>query len=117
MSRAGWRVFATVRKEADRQKLKTEFADNVLPVLMDVENQSSITAAAQEIGGHLSDHGLDGLVNVAGIGIVRPLEYASMKDVRQIFEVNFFGQVASIQRSVACCGNSGVGSLTSPRLE
>jgi NAD(P)-dependent dehydrogenase (short-subunit alcohol dehydrogenase family) len=97
MSRAGWRVFATVRKEADRQKLKAEFADNVLPVLMDVENESSITAAAREIEGHLSDHGLDGLVNVAGIGIVRPLEYASMKDVRQIFDVNFFGQVATIQ--------------------
>jgi NAD(P)-dependent dehydrogenase (short-subunit alcohol dehydrogenase family) len=97
MSRAGWQVFATVRKEADRDKLRSEFANNVYPVLMDVENESSIAAAAGEIESQVSGHGLDGLVNVAGIGMVRPIEYASMQDLRQIFEVNFFGQVATIQ--------------------
>ena len=97
MSRAGWRVFATVRKEADREKLRADFADNVVPVLMDLENESSISAAAREIEEQLSAQALDGLVNVAGIGLVRPLEYASMRDIRQIFEVNFFGQVATIQ--------------------
>jgi NAD(P)-dependent dehydrogenase (short-subunit alcohol dehydrogenase family) len=86
-----------VRKEGDQQKLRAEFPDNVVPVLMDVENESSISAAAQEIEGQLSAQGLDGLVNVAGIGMVRPLEYAGMRDVRQIFEVNFFGQVATMQ--------------------
>ena len=29
--------------------------------------------------------------------MVRPIEYAPMQDFRQIFEVNFFGQVATIQ--------------------
>lgn len=102
MSRAGWRVFATVRKEADRQRLRSEFSNNVIPVLMDVENESSITAAAREIEGQLSGQGLDGLVNVAGIGMVRPLEYASLRDIRQIFEVNFFGQVATMQAFSRC---------------
>jgi NAD(P)-dependent dehydrogenase (short-subunit alcohol dehydrogenase family) len=97
MSRAGWRVFATVRKEADREKLRAEFPENVVPVLMDLENESSIASAAREIEEHLQAGGLDGLVNVAGIGVLRPLEYASMKDVRQIFEINFFGQVATLQ--------------------
>lgn len=97
MSRAGWRVFATVRKEADRDRLRQEFPENVYPVLLDVENEQSIEAAANEIEGQLSGRGLDGLVNVAGIGMLRPLEYASMRDLRQIFEINFFGQVACIQ--------------------
>ncbi len=97
MSRAGWRVFATVRKESDRDKLRTEFPNFVYPVLMDVENEASIAAAAREIGSQLSGVGLDGLVNVAGIGMLRPLEYATMQDLRQIFEINFFGQVACIQ--------------------
>ena len=96
MSRAGWLVFATV-KEADREKLRSEFPTNVYPVLMDMENERSITAAASEIDSEAGGRGLDGLVNVAGIGMVRPLEYASMQDVRQIFEVNFFGQLAAIQ--------------------
>ena len=97
MSRAGWRVFATVRKQSDRDRLRGEFAENVYPVLLDVESAESIAAAAQEIESQLSGRGLDGLVNVAGIGLVRPLEYASMQDLRQIFEINFFGQVACIQ--------------------
>jgi NAD(P)-dependent dehydrogenase (short-subunit alcohol dehydrogenase family) len=97
MNRAGWRVFATVRKESDRDKLRNNFATDVYPVLMDVEHASSISSAAREIESQLSGRGLDGLVNVAGIGMVRPIEYAPMQDFRQIFEVNFFGQVATIQ--------------------
>ena len=97
MSRAGWRVFATVRKESDRDKLRADFPDKVYPVLMDVENEASIAAAARDIESQLTGRGLEGLVNVAGIGMVRPLEYASLKDVRQIFEINVFGQVAVTQ--------------------
>jgi NAD(P)-dependent dehydrogenase (short-subunit alcohol dehydrogenase family) len=97
MSRAGWLVFATVRKEADRAKLRSDFPANVFPVLMDVEDDNLIRAAAKLIDSEAGGRGLDGLVNVAGIGVLRPLEYASMQDVRQIFEVNFFGQLATIQ--------------------
>ncbi len=97
MSRAGWQVFAGVRKEADRENLRKDFAANVCPVLIDVENEASITAAAADIERQLSGRGLDGLVNVAGIGMVRPIESATMQDLRRIFDVNFFGQVAIIQ--------------------
>ena len=97
MSRAGWQVFAGVRKEADRENLRRELAANVCPVLMDVENEASIAAAGADIEQQLSGRGLDGLVNVAGIGMLRPIEYATMQDLRKIFDVNFFGQVAIIQ--------------------
>jgi NAD(P)-dependent dehydrogenase (short-subunit alcohol dehydrogenase family) len=97
MSRAGWQVFAGVRKQADREKLEQNFDANVCPVLMDVEDEAAIAAAAAGIERQLSGRGLDGLVNVAGIGMVRPMEYATMQDLRKIFDVNFFGQVASIQ--------------------
>ena len=97
MRRGGWKVFATVRKESDRDKLRADFPENVYPVLMDVENEASIAAAARDIESQLAGRGLEGLVNVAGIGMVRPLEYASLKDVRQIFEINVFGQVAVTQ--------------------
>ena len=97
MQRAGWRVFATVRKAADRDKLQRANLAGIVPVLMDVSDQSSIASAAAEIQTHLDGQGLDGLVNVAGIGMVRPLEYATMRDVREIFEINFFGQLAVTQ--------------------
>ena len=97
MSQSGWRVFATVRKPGDQDSLRKEGGADVIPVLMDVEDESSISVAAQEIESQLSGRGLDGLVNVAGIGVVRPLEYVSLKDLRQIFEVNVFGQIAVTQ--------------------
>ena len=97
MSRLGWQVFATVRKQSDSDRLAREFGANVHPVLMDLENEASIAAAAQQIESQAAARGLDGLVNVAGVGMVRPLEYASMKDVRQIFDINFFGQIAVTQ--------------------
>jgi len=99
MSNAGWLVFATVRKPSDRDRLRSE--KNVYPVIMDVQDASTISSASSEIASQLQGGGLDGLVNVAGIGMVRPLEYAPMADVREIFEINFFGQLATIQAFAA----------------
>jgi NAD(P)-dependent dehydrogenase (short-subunit alcohol dehydrogenase family) len=99
MSSAGWLVFATVRKASDRERLRGE--KNVYAVMMDVQDASTVSTAAEEVSSQLNGGGLDGLVNVAGIGMVRPIEYAPIPDVREIFEINFFGQLATIQ---AFCG-------------
>lgn len=97
MIRAGWHVFATVRKQADQEQLRTVGDGGVTPVLMEVEDGKSISAAATEIESQLDGQGLDGLVNCAGIGMVRPLEYAKLEDIRHIFEINTFGQIAVTQ--------------------
>jgi len=93
MNQAGWQVFATVRKPADQQKLQEAYGENVVPVVMDVKDEASIKAAAAQIATHLDGRGLDGLVNCAGIGLVRPVEYASLADIRHIYEINVFGQI------------------------
>jgi len=95
MQRDGWRVFATVRKASDQQKLQAE--PGVVPIIMDVEDASSIKSAVEQIESQLQGSGLDGLVNCAGIGMVRPLEYATLDDLRKIFEINVFGQIAITQ--------------------
>jgi NAD(P)-dependent dehydrogenase (short-subunit alcohol dehydrogenase family) len=64
---------------------------------MDLQRSETITAAAVQVESQLQSRGLDGLVNVAGIGMLRPIEYAPMRDIREIFEINFFGQVEVIQ--------------------
>lgn len=97
MSQAGWQVFATVRKTSDQQQLQAAYGENVIPVVMDVQEESSIQAAVQQIATHCDGRGLDGLVNCAGIGVVRPVEYASLPDIRQTYEVNVFGQIALSQ--------------------
>lgn len=97
MSRDGWRVFATVRKAADRDHYFSEALPGIFPLVMDVENPSSIAAAAAEVASQVPESGLAGLVNVAGIGMMRPIEYASARDLQEIFEVNVFGQIAITQ--------------------
>ena len=65
--------------------------------MMDVEDRSSIITAAQQVAAQVGGSGLDGLVNVAGIGIVGPVEYVTARDLQRIFDVNVFGQIAVTQ--------------------
>lgn len=94
---SGWEVFATVRKPEDGDRLKSSFGAAVTPLILDVTNSESITAAAEEVRVRLQGRGLDGLVNVAGIGLMRPIEYVSKEDMVNIFNINVFGQVAVTQ--------------------
>ena len=89
----GWQVFATVRKPADGEKLRADFPQNVAPIILDVRDRAAISAAAAAVSSQLDGRGLDGLVNVAGVGVIRPVEYVSAEDMRNIFEINVFGQV------------------------
>jgi NAD(P)-dependent dehydrogenase (short-subunit alcohol dehydrogenase family) len=91
MRRSGWRVFAAVRKSSDLERIQSRGDTETVPVMMNMEDESSIRSAAEQLRSQLEEFGLDGLVNVAGIGMVRPIEYASLRDLRQIFEINVFG--------------------------
>jgi|SRR5579862_6239501 NAD(P)-dependent dehydrogenase (short-subunit alcohol dehydrogenase family) len=97
MNRAGWSVFATVRKMEDGNRLKAAGVAHVFPVIMDVRDESSIINAAEEVASQVGAAGLDGLVNVAGIGMMRPVEYSTTSELHEIFEINVFGQIAVTQ--------------------
>lgn len=97
MVQSGWQVFATVRKTQDGDQLRSDFGTSVTPVTMDVTNRASVNAAAEHIASLLEDSGLDGLVNVAGVGKVRPVEYMTEDDLQEIFNINVFGQIAVTQ--------------------
>lgn len=94
---SGWRVFATVRRSADGDKLRSQFGADLTPVIMDVTDRGSVIAAADQVSSQLDGRGLDGLVNVAGIGMVRPIEYVTSSDMQEIFNINVFGQIAVTQ--------------------
>lgn len=97
LARAGWRVFATVRKEKDAATIKAETDGAVETVQLDVMDKSSIADAARDVAARLGGRGLDALFNNAGIGDVFSTEYASLDTLRKIYEVNLFGQIAVIQ--------------------
>ncbi len=93
----GFRIFAGVRRPEDGEKLKTEIGPNLIPIIVEVTDAESIQAAAIEVEGKLNGSGLGALVNVAGIGSSGPLEFVTPADLRHVFEVDVFGQIAVTQ--------------------
>lgn len=97
MVQSGWRVFGTVRKPQDGESLRSEFGTAVHPIILNVTDPASVNAAAQAVSAALQGPGLDGLVNVAGIGKVAPVEYLTPDGLLEIFNINLFGQLAVTQ--------------------
>ena len=97
LARHGWRVFAGVRKDSDAQALAAEAQGRLEPMLFEITDRASITRAAREVAGRLGGGGLDALFNNAGVGITSPVEYTSIEQLREIFEINLFGQITTIQ--------------------
>lgn len=97
LDRPGYRVFASVRRPEDAEKITSQASSRVTPLLMDVTDGESILAAVRLLQEQVGEGGLDGLVNNAGIFIGGPLEYLPLKVLRKQFEVNVFGQMAMVQ--------------------
>jgi NAD(P)-dependent dehydrogenase (short-subunit alcohol dehydrogenase family) len=97
LSAAGHRTFASVRKAEDAAALVRAGSGELYPILLDVTDAASINRAAGEVAELLGDAPLNGLVNNAGVGIVGPLEYIKLADLRNQLEVNVVGVVAVTQ--------------------
>ena len=97
MDARGWRVFAGVRSEADAASLRSAGSARLTPVLLDVTDAQSIGAARAVVGESIGAAGLKGLVNNAGIAYGGPVEHLDLSELRQAFEVNFFGLIAVTQ--------------------
>ncbi len=96
LDRAGWKVFAGVRREEDAESLRAGAGGQLTPLILDVTDPGQIAAAAARIEAETSGR-LDGLVNNAGIAIPGPLETLSIEDFRRQIEVNMTAHVAVTQ--------------------
>ncbi|MFY9803195.1 MAG: SDR family NAD(P)-dependent oxidoreductase [Candidatus Acidiferrales bacterium] len=97
LAHKAWRVFAAVRKDADAEAIAAEAQGALETVRLDVSDQDSVAAAARDVNARLSGRGLDALFNNAGIGTLSPVEYTSLDALREIYEINLFGQIAVIR--------------------
>lgn len=84
----GFRVFGSVRKREDADRLSKEFGELFVPLLFDVTDETAVQAAAQQVRDQLGGETLFGLVNNAGIGVSGPLIHLPTDDFRQQLEVN-----------------------------
>src|SRR5215471_15009628 len=93
----GFRVFGSVRKAADGERLQKEFGANFVPILFDVTDQAAVNRAAEQVASALGGETLFGLVNNAGIAVAGPLLYLKIDEFRHQLEVNVTGQVITTQ--------------------
>jgi NAD(P)-dependent dehydrogenase (short-subunit alcohol dehydrogenase family) len=97
LDRAGWRVFAGVRRDEDAARLRASGSGRLVPVRIDVTDAASIASAAAAVRSSLEGEGLAGLVNNAGIALAGPLEFLPIEEFRRQLDINVVGQLAVTQ--------------------
>jgi NAD(P)-dependent dehydrogenase (short-subunit alcohol dehydrogenase family) len=87
----GFRVFGSVRRQADADRLQKKFGERFVPLLFDVTDEAAVQRAADKVSRDLGSSTLDGLVNNAGIEVTGPLAYLPADQFRQQLETNLVG--------------------------
>ena len=93
----GFRVFGSVRKEADAERLSKEFGEHFTPLIFDVTDEAAVRAGAAAVRAALNGETLAGLVNNAGIAVSGPALEIPIADFRRQMDVNVIGPVIVTQ--------------------
>jgi NAD(P)-dependent dehydrogenase (short-subunit alcohol dehydrogenase family) len=90
---SGYRVFGSVRKQEDAEKVTSEFGANFTPLIFDVTDSKGIQENAEIVKSELlPGEALAGLVNNAGVnGSGTRVEDLDVDASRRVFEVNVLG--------------------------
>jgi len=97
LARRGWRVFGTVRRMDDADRIGRELGENFTPLIADVTDVDSLSRAATTVAEALDGAPLDGLVCNAGISIPGPILHQPLEELDRQWKVNVLGQVATVQ--------------------
>lgn len=87
----GYRVFGSVRSDADAKRLTEEFPEKFICLQFDVVDVESIQLAVEKIRTELAGESLTALVNNAGYALAGPMALLSDTAFRQQMEVNLYG--------------------------
>jgi NAD(P)-dependent dehydrogenase (short-subunit alcohol dehydrogenase family) len=106
----GYRVFGSVRRQEDADRLQAELGPAFTPLLFDVTDSQAVCTAVAQVTDAVGEEGLYALINNAGIVIPGPLKYTPLDEFREHFEVNLFGLLDVTQQFLPLLG----GELDSP---
>jgi len=93
----GYRVFGSVRRQADADRLKREFGVHFIPLLFDITDEAAVQSAARDVRSTLAGETLFGLVNNAGIAVAGPVLGLSADEFRRQMDVNLIGPIIATQ--------------------
>ena len=98
LARAGWSVFAGLRRGHDAEAGEGLRALGLQPLALDVTDPAQCAAAIERIGDERGR--LDALVNNAGVDALGAVEDQPEHALRSVMEVNFFGAMALTRRAL-----------------
>jgi NAD(P)-dependent dehydrogenase (short-subunit alcohol dehydrogenase family) len=101
----GFRVFGSVRKAQDAERLTKEFGELFVPLIFDITDEAGVQAAAQQVRDQLNGETLFGLVNNAGIAVPAPLMHQPTDDFRHQIEVNLIGALIVTKAFIPLLGS------------
>jgi NAD(P)-dependent dehydrogenase (short-subunit alcohol dehydrogenase family) len=101
----GFRVFGSVRKQADADRLSEGIGPGFVPILMDVTKAEEVKAAAVQVGQALGKQRLFGLVNNAGVAVSGALLELPADELRRQMEVNVVGPLLVTQAFAPLLGS------------
>ena len=100
----GYRVFGSVRKQEDANRLSDEFGENFISLIFDVTDEDAVHAAAEQVRDELGGETLFGLVNNAGAAVAGPLMHIPIEQFRRQMEINVTGQLIVSQAFIPLLG-------------
>jgi NAD(P)-dependent dehydrogenase (short-subunit alcohol dehydrogenase family) len=100
----GFRVFGSVRKQSDGDRLHKEFGDGFVPLLMDITDADAVGEAARKVGSMTGDRNLVGLVNNPGVVVSGALLYLRPSEYRRQLDVNMIAPLVVIQAFASLLG-------------
>lgn len=104
LAQEGYKVFAGVRKQEDKEVLE-KLHENIIPVFLDVTSDESVNCAFEAISS-MTDT-LFALVNNAGIATGGPIEFAPVEMLKKQFDVNVFGAIRVTQKFLPLLNKKG----------
>jgi len=107
LQQRGYRVFATVRKPEDVEKLRNKGLESLQ---LDLDDSVSIQTAVDQILEQTSG-ALYGLFNNGAYGQPGAVEDLSRKTIRSQFETNLFGTMELTNRVIPIMRNQGYGRI------
>ncbi len=100
----GFRVFGSVRKPTDAERLQAEFGADFTPLLFDVTEEAAVNAAADQVRTALNGEKLAGLVNNAGVVVPGALLDLDVNEFRTQIEINVIGPVIATKAFLPLLG-------------
>ena len=109
--RHGFRVFGSVRTQADAGRVRERLGTRYFPLIFDVTDPDSVHRAAAAVKKKMGEQRLFGLVNNAGIAVLGPLAYLPLERFRLQIEINLLGVHTVTQAFLPLLGteSSGLG--------